>query len=299
MFDASDLRSYKQKLTIMKSRIAVFSLIFSAKLLLGQEIDADYKHLIKKADSLYKVKEYQNAALAYSFAFKSKGWKGTVKDRYNAALAWTMTQNPDSAFFNLDRIVDKLFFSNYDSIVKEVNFHPLHSDKRWLPLLDRIKKNILPKGCIRDGSNPNAYSMFIDGSAGQDGADVFSIKSKSVDTQTFGSGILMQNALPEEYLGKKIRMTGYMKSKNLEGWAGFYLRIDQPAPKSPDSFDNMVDRPIKGTTDWKKYEIVLYVPLKASNIAFGGRLYGNGQIWFSKVIMETVDKSVPTTGSNE
>jgi hypothetical protein len=58
----------------------------------------------------------------------------------------------------------------------------------------------------------------------------------------------------------------------------------------------MEERAIKGTTDWKKYEIVLDVPLNASNIGFGALLSETGQIWLEKLNFEIVDTTVPTTG---
>ena len=58
-------------------------------------------------------------------------------------------------------------------------------------------------------------------------------------------------------------------------------------------------RPIKGTTEWKKYEVVLFVPAEATSISYGVLLDGTGQIWFKDVILEVVDDSVPETGSNK
>jgi hypothetical protein len=58
----------------------------------------------------------------------------------------------------------------------------------------------------------------------------------------------------------------------------------------------MGDRPIKGTTSWTKYDIVLDVPDNASQIAYGALLEGTGQIWFDNIAIEIVDDSVPTTG---
>jgi hypothetical protein len=104
---------------------------------------------------------------------------------------------------------------------------------------------------------------------------------------------------PEKYVGKRIRMTGNMKSKDVTNWAGFWLRVDQADSQQPLSFDNMQDRSIKGTTEWKKYEIILDVPINASKIAFGALLVGIGQIWFDNLHFEIVDKSVQTTGQKE
>ena len=58
----------------------------------------------------------------------------------------------------------------------------------------------------------------------------------------------------------------------------------------------MQDRPIKGTSDWKRYEIVLDVPEQAQEIAFGLLLTGGGQVWMDDLKFEVVGKDVATTG---
>ncbi len=115
------------------------------------------------------------------------------------------------------------------------------------------------------GSAPKSYDMGTDKGAGQNGKNAATIKS--IDSTVNGFGTLMQQCSPGKYLGKRVRMTGYMKSKDVKDWAAFWLRIDQKGSMQPLSFDNMhdmsKDRSIKGTTDWTKYEIVLDVPDKA------------------------------------
>jgi len=71
--------------------------------------------------------------------------------------------------------------------------------------------------------------------------------------------------------------------------------VDGENSKAPLTIDNMSDRPITGTTNWTKYEIVLDVALNASKIAYGALLRGNGQIWFDELKFEIVDSSVPVT----
>ncbi len=278
----------------MKILISSLLIVFTAQVLFGQEAPSEYKGIISKADSLYKLKDYKNSAEHYSLAFKTLGWKGEPKDRYRAARAWALANVPDSAFDCLDRIVDKLGFSNYDQIMADEDFNLLHEDKRWQPLMNRIKRNKLPTGWFRTGSELASYQMLIDSSAGQDGKNVLTIKS--TEEKIDGFGTLMQNFLPNEYLGKRIRLSGFMKSSDVKGWAGFWLRIDQASSKKSLAFDNMEDRAIKGTTDWTRYEIVLEVPKIASNISFGALLKGTGQIWFEKLNIEVVSKSVPLTG---
>jgi hypothetical protein len=153
----------------------------------------------------------------------------------------------------------------------------------------------LPTGWHTAGSSPESYEMGIDKGAGQDGKNAATIKSvyKKVD----GFGTLMQHCKPGNYLGKRIKMTGLIKSANVKGWAGFWLRVDKAGSDQPLSFDNMEERAIKGTTGWTKYEIVLDVPDNALRILYGALVSGTGQIWFDNISFEIVNDSVPTTGS--
>lgn len=158
----------------------------------------------------------------------------------------------------------------------------------------------LPSGWFTAGSDPKNYDMGIDKGSGQDGKNAATIKSTAKRIKGFGT--LMQNCLPDNYLGKRVRMSGMLKTKDVSIWSGFWFRIDQKGSNETLGFDNMHDgkknRSIKGTTEWTKYEIVLDVPLKASNLAYGALLVGTGQIWFDDIKFEIVDSSVPTTGED-
>jgi len=157
----------------------------------------------------------------------------------------------------------------------------------------------LPANWLKSGSNPKSYDMGIDKGAGKDGKNAATIKS--IDKKIDGFGTLMQNCLPDKFLGKRVRMKGLMKTKDVSEWAGFWFRIDQKGSDETLGFDNMHDgkknRSVKGTTDWTSYEIVLDVPLKASNLAYGALLAGTGQVWFEKLEFEVVGNNVPTTGN--
>ncbi len=112
----------------------------------------------------------------------------------------------------------------------------------------------LPTGWFIAGSKPKSYDMGIDKGAGQDGKNVATIKS--IEKKIDGFGTLMQNSSPQKYLGQRVRMTGFMKSKDVKERAGLWFRVDQANSKMSLAFDNMYDRAVTGTTDWKKYEIV-------------------------------------------
>lgn len=90
--------------------------------------------------------------------------------------------------------------------------------------------------------------------------------------------------LPENYDGKKITLSGYLKTENItEGYAGLVMAISHRV-KNFLNEDEVIARDekirITGTTDWTKYEITLDMnPVNTRNISFGAKLAGNGKIW--------------------
>lgn len=86
--------------------------------------------------------------------------------------------------------------------------------------------------------------------------------------------------LPNNYEGKTIRLSGFIKTENVtEGYAGLWMRIDPEI-----AFDNMSRRGITGTTDWKPFEITLPLkPKDTERIIFGGMLVGKGKMWIDGI----------------
>jgi hypothetical protein len=152
-----------------------------------------------------------------------------------------------------------------------------------------------PTSWFNAGSMPKSYEMGIEKGSGQNGKNAATIKS--IDKRIDGFGTLMQQCVPDKYLGKKIKMTSFVKTKNVTNWAGIWLRVDKSNSHQPLSFDNMGDRPIKGTTEWTKYEIILDVPNNASLLAYGALIDGTGQIWFDNITFEIISDFAPSTSS--
>ena len=119
--------------------------------------------------------------------------------------------------------------------------------------------------------------------------------------KTDGLGTVTQDIAPDEYLGKRIRFSGFVKARRVEYWAGLWMRVDgETIPHGCGgslAFDNMQDRPITGSSDWTRYDVVLDVAKEAKNIAFGMLLRGEGTVWLSGVTFEVVGMGVPTTGT--
>ena len=148
-------------------------------------------------------------------------------------------------------------------------------------------------GWLRAGSKPKSYDIGIDDSITYNQKSTYYLKSIEYVTDVFGT--IMKNIHPEEFLGKKVRMTGYIKSENLKGYAGMWMRVDGEKPGTVLTFDNMYNRQITGSNDWTKYEIVLDVPDSSANIGYGVLVHGEGEIWFPGLTFEVVGNDVPST----
>jgi len=152
-----------------------------------------------------------------------------------------------------------------------------------------------PQGWILAGSKPANYDTGVDPQAKYRDASSAYLKSKTPVEGEIGFGTLMQSFRAERYLGKKLRLTGFVKSEGVQGWAGLWMRVDKNFQVV--AFDNMENRAIKGTSDWQRYEVVLSVPKDATGISFGILLAGLGTVWLNNTNFEVVESDVSTTGS--
>jgi len=151
-------------------------------------------------------------------------------------------------------------------------------------------------GWFLAGSKPTYYEIG-EAMKKHDSKEVYYLKS--IENVESGFGTIMKQVQPGEYLGKRIRLTGNIKCENVASSAGMWMRVDGKQPGVMLTFDNMSNRPIKGTTDWQKYEIVLDVPDSSSNIGYGVLLEGNGSVWLSDLTFEIVGNDVASTDMNK
>ncbi|MBA9028423.1 helix-turn-helix transcriptional regulator [Peribacillus huizhouensis] len=156
-----------------------------------------------------------------------------------------------------------------------------------------LKNEQLLKGWRLSGSHPFNYKMGIDREIFHKGKASGFLKSVTVQSQgEFAT--MMQEFKADKYLGKRLKLSGFIKSKNVDGFCGFWMRVDD-ALHDVLQFDNMGDRPIVGDTEWNHYYIVLDIPENSAVISFGVLLSGNGQVWIDKLKFEEVDHTTPTT----
>ena len=102
----------------------------------------------------------------------------------------------------------------------------------------------------------------------------------------------------DKFRGRRLRITAYVKSKDVKNSAGLWIRMEAHDGKGHYSIssDLLGDRSIKGTNDWKQHEVVIDVPKEGTAIIyFGALLVGKGQIWVDDFQFEIVGNDVKTT----
>lgn len=145
------------------------------------------------------------------------------------------------------------------------------------------------------GSRPTSY---IAGPVGNRGSDFF-LRSKSAESID-GFGTWMTTVDASKYTGKRVRVHALISTNEVKGWAGLWLRVDGGGNVDDGSkmlsFDNMSNRPLRGTAEKKTCDVVLNVPNNATKIAYGVLLTDSGEVRTSPITLEIVSNSVPLTG---
>jgi hypothetical protein len=101
-------------------------------------------------------------------------------------------------------------------------------------------------------------------------------------------GSLMQR-IPAHFLGGRlIRLSVDVRTEDDgSGWAGLWLRADDASGRSL-YFNNMSDRPIRGTTPWQRVEIETIVPDGIRWLNYGVLLVGSGMAWADDFRLEVI-----------
>ena len=94
--------------------------------------------------------------------------------------------------------------------------------------------------------------------------------------------------------GKRIRITGWMKTSDVLNWAGVNMMVANIAGHIF-AVDAMFDRPVHGTTGWQQVEFVTDVPREPCVISLSPTLYGTGEMWCDDFQIDVVPANTPTT----
>lgn len=150
-----------------------------------------------------------------------------------------------------------------------------------------------PKGWMLTGSHPHEYEIGLDFEEVHFGKAAGYIEAAKSATMN-GFGTMMQTIRGERYKGKRVQFSGFVKSEDVRGWTGLWMRADNENGETA-VFDNMFNRKIVGTIEWAQYSIVLDIPGDCKAISFGILLSGQGKAWIDDLQFIEVDDSIPVT----
>ena len=114
----------------------------------------------------------------------------------------------------------------------------------------------------------------VDGSVVHSGRHSVRIEPKVEGDRSFST---LTKTLPMDFAGSSIEWRGFLKTEDVSGFAGLWMREDMDG--APAEFDNMQRRNIKGSTDWTEYSITLPVHPGAQRLVVGALVSGTGKAW--------------------
>lgn len=106
--------------------------------------------------------------------------------------------------------------------------------------------------------------------------------------------LLIQKLSAEEFRGYRMELSGYLKAREVSGWAGLWVRVDDVDGKVLE-FHNMTDTPVRGDTPWTRYAIPFDVPAEAWEVHFGALLAGKGEVLVDDLELERLGGTRPAT----
>ena len=89
----------------------------------------------------HMAQHYQQAGQLYEQAFTQPGAPASAGEFYNAACSWVLAGEAAKAFRNLDRAT-QAGWDNITHLKTDADLVSLHSDKRWLVMLQKIEATV-------------------------------------------------------------------------------------------------------------------------------------------------------------
>ena len=95
--------------------------------------------------------------------------------------------------------------------------------------------------------------------------------------QSQGQFSMIGRSISWEFSGKRIEMRGFLRTEDVTGYAGLWMRQDNGAEML--SLENMQSQQLKGTHDWAEYKITLPIHADTRSLVFGFLMAGTGKAW--------------------
>ncbi|MGW0704236.1 hypothetical protein ACWD0A_34140 [Streptomyces sp. NPDC002867] len=150
----------------------------------------------------------------------------------------------------------------------------------------------LPKGWHATGGRTEDYTYGLDDQVHRSGTASAFICARPSPRDFGGLG---QSFRADDFVGKRVRLSAVMRTKDVAQQAAIWLRVD--ARGKYIAFENTASesRTLSGTSGWVRREIVLDVPPEGEEIFIGAFLSGSGCVWIDSFTFEVVSDNVPLT----
>jgi len=124
---------------------------------------------------------------------------------------------------------------------------------------------------------------------------------RNTDSPAAFSGF--ETLIPIDFLGTTIELRGFLRTRDVKGFAGLLMREDGAVVKNL-VLSDMSSQTIKGTSDWTEYTIRLPLRPEARELAIGALLSGRGTVWVDdlqllidgKPILDAPHVDIPLSG---
>ena len=132
----------------------------------------------------------------------------------------------------------------------------------------------LPAGWVR-GPLTAPETAVLEGDVVQSGSWAMRLeRSAHVTGSTFSA---IHSSIPIDFSGKQIELRGFLRTSDVLGLAGLWLREDGAAGVV--QLDNMSRQQLNGTHDWQQFSVILPLDPSANRLVFGAMLVGSGTTW--------------------
>tara|TARA_B100000609_G_scaffold198945_1_gene199940 strand:+ start:4186 stop:6993 length:2808 start_codon:yes stop_codon:yes gene_type:complete len=158
----------------------------------------------------------------------------------------------------------------------------------------RSRKGVFPMYWERWGMYPKDYLVGVSRKVYRTyPAGAFVRLKKKMKAGGFAQ--LLQFVSARYYRGKRVRLTGYIKSKDA---TTPWLVMGSSRRKKTLLYKRLIPDRAATRTGWVRTQIVLDIPRSADRLSFGCGLKGKGIVWCDDFVLEVVSRRVPLTGTS-
>jgi len=162
----------------------------------------------------------------------------------------------------------------------------LREDNKEFPI------DATPVGWFKQKYGDGDVEIGLSKSSRKDAAVAAFVKVDGAD-----GGALLQSVHADPYVGKRVKLSGSVKTEALAGNATLFFRADAGRQLTV-CHDYMEGRELTGTNGWTECECVIDIPEGSDNIYIGGVVNGDGTAWFKGFALTEVSAETATTGKH-